>query len=201
MGERYQQPIKQYQDGLFNSLSGELININKPTAEMIKLEDIANALSKICRFGGHIPQFYSVAQHSVIVAALAPEDRKFEALMHDAAEAYVGDMIKPLKNIIGIPFYTLEDLFIRVICEKFSLDYDKMQKLKEYDVMALEVEHEFLINKNKECWTFNMNTLKLPDTIMNHHEAKYEFMIAFHKYAPVEVYNRIMREEAHIGTL
>jgi len=95
-------------DGVFNTNSGLLVNLHKPTEDMICIEDIASALSKICRFGGHSSAFYSVAQHSVIVMALGSPYLCREALLHDAAEAYLGDVIKPLKNILGPVYEDLE---------------------------------------------------------------------------------------------
>lgn len=67
------------------------------------LEDIGAALGKICRFGGHAQRFYSVAEHSMRVAELLPPKLAMLGLLHDAAEAYVGDMIQPLKK--GMPAF------------------------------------------------------------------------------------------------
>lgn len=68
--------------------------------EMVHAEDIAHSLALTCRFRGHCKTFYSVAQHSVLAAALAPQGMKMFALMHDAPEAYLFDAPKPLKDRI-----------------------------------------------------------------------------------------------------
>ncbi|RYF85792.1 MAG: hypothetical protein EOO03_12755, partial [Chitinophagaceae bacterium] len=94
-------PVHAYQKGTFNTASGLAIDLNNIHSRDININDIATALSRIPRFGGHTCAFYSVAQHSVLVAALAPDYLKKEALLHDAAEAYLGDVIKPLKHILG----------------------------------------------------------------------------------------------------
>jgi len=130
--------------GQFNAASGKLIDFRHPAPEQIDIADIAHALSNICRFGGHSCHFYSVSQHSVLVAALAPPHLRREALMHDAAEAYLGDVIKPLKNILGTAYTDIEDRFEMVICDKFGLDPEKMKEVKPYDMQAVEIENEAL---------------------------------------------------------
>lgn len=127
--------------GLFETQSFTQIDFANPTVEMINAEDIAHALSHICRFGGHTFTFYTVAQHSILVAALAPKKLKKAALLHDAAEAYIGDVIKPLKNLLGTAYANIEQNFEKVIAEKFNLSVDDFKKVKSYDNLALELEH------------------------------------------------------------
>src|SRR3954452_7535501 len=85
------------------TISGRFVNPLDPDLDQIDIGDITRALANTCRFGGHCRSFYSVAQHSVIVSELVeqrggdPED-VFAALMHDAAEAYLGDMPHPVKH-------------------------------------------------------------------------------------------------------
>ena len=71
-----------------------------PCVEDIDIEDIAHGLAYTCRFNGQSTAFYSVAQHSLMVADLVADELKLEALMHDAAEAYLGDVVKPLKEAL-----------------------------------------------------------------------------------------------------
>ncbi|OSZ79307.1 hypothetical protein CAP35_13930 [Chitinophagaceae bacterium IBVUCB1] len=192
------QPIHQYQDGLFNTASGKLINIWNPQPDTITISDIANALSKICRFGGHINEFYSVAQHSILVAAMCENDIKMEGLMHDASEAFVGDVIKPLKNIIGKSYDEVEDRFMQVIVEKFELNMASMHRVKEYDKAALEIEHRHLQLNDNKPWHMAMIAYKLPFRVLPPAEARVEFLLAFKQYASPALYAKIVREDSAV---
>ncbi|QNK63969.1 hypothetical protein H7F33_05610 [Pedobacter sp. PAMC26386] len=127
--------------GLFNTRSGLLVDLNNPTIDMICSEDIAHALNRICRFGGHTMGHYSVGEHSILVAALAPAELKLEALLHDASETYLGDVIKPLKNILGKAYTDIEDRFSSVILRKYNLNKERLKQIKPFDKQALEFEH------------------------------------------------------------
>lgn len=157
-------PVTDYNAGVYNTASGKLISLLAPTEEMIATKDIASALSKICRFGGHSSQFYSVAQHSVLVAALCEKCPK-EALMHDAAEAYLGDVVKPLKVLLGPAYANLETVFQSLIDAKYGLDGSTACKalVKKYDIQALELEHEALIKGNPKPLIDTMIACQLHD--------------------------------------
>lgn len=68
-----------------------------PKIEDIHIEDVAHGLAMTCRYGGHARKFYSVAEHCVLVSRFVPPEFAREALLHDTSEAYLGDMIRPLK--------------------------------------------------------------------------------------------------------
>lgn len=119
--------------------TGLYINVFKPTPEMVCIEDIAHGLSHVCRFAGQTPKFYSVAQHCILMSELAPTSLKFEVLMHDASEAYLGDMPKPIKN--RMDFYSqIEDGLMRVIAKKFGFQYPISKEVKVLDQYMLEWE-------------------------------------------------------------
>lgn len=101
--------------------SGVEFNLVKPDPASIHIEDIAHHLSQICRFTGGTREHYSVAQHSVLVAQLVPLDFQLAALLHDAAEAYVGDVSRPLKTLIGRVYAPIEERILQAIFEKFGV--------------------------------------------------------------------------------
>ena len=80
--------------------SGRYFDLLNPDPNEIDIDDIASALSKITRFTGHGRFAYSVAEHSVHCASLVPPDYALEALLHDAQEAYLGDVSSPLKALL-----------------------------------------------------------------------------------------------------
>jgi hypothetical protein len=143
-------PVHDVYDGVFNSYSGRKVNIINPTAEMICLVDIAKGLSHVCRFGGQIHTHSSVARHTVLVWWLAPEHLKRAALLHDASEAYLGDVIKPLKVLLASVYGPIEDNFTRVIFKKYGVPVAQMEELKKYDWKAVELEHAYFRRDNQE---------------------------------------------------
>lgn len=96
-----------------------------PDPLLIEVEDIANALSNLCRFCGHSKFFYSVAQHSVLVSMHVNRDIALEALMHDAAEAYTGDLIRPIKRSV-MGWNDIETNIQKVICDALNLRFNVM---------------------------------------------------------------------------
>lgn len=105
------------------TISGKRINYENPTVEMLDITDIAHSLSNLCRFGGHINRFYSVAQHSVMVSNLVPHHLALAALLHDASEAYLSDIVRPAKRLL--PEYKELELKIQsVLEERFAVTFD-----------------------------------------------------------------------------
>jgi len=128
------------------TVSGRFVNPFDPDPEQIDIADITRALANTCRFGGHCRSFYSVAQHSVIVSELVeqrggdPED-VFAALMHDAAEAYLGDMPHPVKHRseLGKAFKAAETHLEEAIRKRFNIKPD-VPEIKRADRALLATE-------------------------------------------------------------
>jgi hypothetical protein len=105
-----------------HTFSGIAFDLLNPKPEMILIDDIAHSLSLINRFNGAALFPYSVAQHSLYVASLLPPELKLHGLLHDAAEAYIGDMVSPLKKIM--PQYKIvEEKISKVVALVFGLTY------------------------------------------------------------------------------
>jgi uncharacterized protein len=113
--------------------------------------DIAHALSNICRYGGHVRRYYSVAEHCVLLSyAVAPQHALW-ALLHDATEAYVGDMIRPLKRTMP-DYVTAENRIMRAICERFGLPYDCPSAVKTADSRILLDERNAVLGPCPMPW-------------------------------------------------
>ncbi len=128
------------------TVSGRWVNPFDPHPDQLDPGDIARALANQCRFGGHSRAFYSVAQHSVIVSRLVEErggdaEDVFAALMHDASEAYLGDMPHPLKHRspLGAAFKEAEEHLERAIRDRFAIRPD-VPEIKRADRALLATE-------------------------------------------------------------
>jgi len=137
------------------TLSGRRVNPLDASPQDIDPEDIANALANICRFGGHSSVFYSVAQHSLIVCDLledrgASPEELMAALMHDAAEAYLGDLPHPIKHRseLGAAYRDAEKRLEAVIAERFGL-CDAKERIKPIDRSLLATERRIF---SRESW-------------------------------------------------
>lgn len=114
--------------------TGRRIELFDPRPEQIDIEDIAHALAHECRYAGHVKEFYSVAQHSVIVSRLCEPQDALWGLLHDGAEAYLGDVVKPLK-VTGA-FAAFREMEMRMqlaICSRFGLPPEEPASVKRID--------------------------------------------------------------------
>ncbi len=82
--------------------TGKSFDLLNPKPEMVCIEDIAHALANICRYTGHVREFYSVAQHCVLMAKADLPGDPLQRLLHDAAEVYVGDIASPWKQLLWV---------------------------------------------------------------------------------------------------
>jgi hypothetical protein len=137
-----------------------------PRPEDINIEEIAAALSRQCRFGGHIKrgiEIYSVAEHSVMVADLASSEVKLAALMHDASEAYLQDIIRPIKPALG-GYAEIENRLMSIIAEKFGFQWPMPSEVKWLDNAILADERDQVMAKPPRDWSLTVppTGIKLP---------------------------------------
>ena len=150
--------------------------------DAISIEDIAHGLAYQCRFNGQTNQFYSVAQHSLMVAALVPPAYQRAALLHDAAEAYLGDMVKPLKVLLPA-FAEIEDKVTQLIALHFEVNFSDYAPIKTADLQALATEKRDLMPHSAEPWSYLKGFEPLPETIIPllPQQAKHEFLAAWQR--------------------
>lgn len=112
--------------------SGKWFDILKPEDYEYDIEEIAHALSNLCRYTGHSNTFYSVAEHSVLVSRLVPDNLALTGLLHDAGEAYLGDVASPLKALLP-EYKKIEDRVEAAIAAHFDLPFPSPPEIKEAD--------------------------------------------------------------------
>lgn len=142
-----------YTPDCIRTVSGQYVNVFNPDPETILIEDIAHSLSMQCRFGAHLPEFYSVAQHSYS-CSLITLGCKLEALMHDASEAYLLDIPKPIKQRL-LNYKEIEDGLMKVIADKFGFTYPLSDDTKQVDEIMLRHEwRNAMLNSEVVCYDF-----------------------------------------------
>ena len=130
--------------------SGGYFDFEYPEASVITILDIAHALSNICRFTGHTSRFYSVAEHSVLCSYLVPPEDAFAALMHDAAEAVLSDVSKPLKSLLP-DYQRIEARVEAAIFAQWGLPANVPASVKRADMQMLGIEQRACMG-NSDIW-------------------------------------------------
>jgi 5'-deoxynucleotidase YfbR-like HD superfamily hydrolase len=154
--------------------------------EMIDINDIGQALSNICRFCGHLDNFYSVAQHSVFVSRLVPQELALEALLHDASEAYCQDIPAPLKALLP-DYRNIEILVDTAIRSKFELPLQHSSLVKHSDLVMLATERRDLDIDDGDQWAI-LEGIKPTNLFaihpLNPYQARSLFMARFKELHP-----------------
>lgn len=146
------------------TVTGKRFDLFESDAEMIDPRDISHSLAHLCRFNGHTRDFYSVAQHSCIVADLVPDEHKLAALLHYATEAYLGDMTRPLKQWIRA-YQDFEDLVWWRVCERFDIAPELPYCVQHADMIALATERRDLMPTDPTIWDCLVGIEPMAETI------------------------------------
>ena len=158
--------------------TGRKFVLTDPRPEDVCIEDIAHSLSLQCRFNGHCIDHYSVAEHSHRVSGIVPPEHALAGLLHDAAEAYIGDMVKPLKMMMPA-FREVEREIMMAVCCAFEIAWPIAECVKKADCIMLATEARDLMAMPPDDWHLTEEPdrgLIIPVTPLR---AEYNFLKAF----------------------
>lgn len=134
--------------------SGKIFDPLDPDIDSIDIYDIAHALSNITRWGGHAKYFYSVAEHSSRMSDYVSEKNRAWALLHDASEAFLGDLVSPIKELKEFEIYRkYEKKIMNAVCRRFQLQLEEPEEVKNADMKIRATEARDLTNIPQELFS------------------------------------------------
>jgi uncharacterized protein len=140
------------------TMSGVAFSLEAPTPDMVRPDDVAFALSNLTRFTGHV-RTYSVADHCLrvmrrVAADGEPRDVVLAALLHDAPEAFVGDVASPLKRLLGDAYRSVEARVATAVAHRFGLSPDLLHHpaIVRADLRMLMTEARDLLGPPPQPW-------------------------------------------------
>lgn len=149
-----------------------------PRPEDVTIVTIAFALSNLVRFGGHV-RGYSVAEHCVHVSNLVSPHNALWGLLHDASEAYLGDVVRPIKPML-LEYRRMESAAMDAITLRFNIGYDEPDEVRYMDTQMLVVEHDWFFPG--EEWNLPERTVSASFHIhkWSAERAEQEFLSRYH---------------------
>ena len=167
---------------------GKRFDLLNASPEDFGVEDIAHALSNLCRFTGHTKVFFSVAQHSVLISELVPPADALWGLLHDATEAYINDMARPVKHHPAMAEYRkLEKTMMATICLAFHLPAEMPASVKRLDGLMVVTEGRQLLVPPPE-WTNGADYLPIEIEPLSPEDAEQAFLNRFDQLVRWERY-------------
>lgn len=164
--------------------SGAWLDLLDPRASGFGIEDVAHGLAHVCRYAGQCNAFYSVAEHSLLVSEACPT-APFAALMHDAAEAFIGDVTRPLKQLLP-DYRSIERGIEAAIFERFGLCDGVPPAVKAADLRVLAAEQAQVMPRGAAEWAAKADVR--PAEVRVRHlppaAAKQAFLVRFHELTP-----------------
>jgi hypothetical protein len=140
------------------TLSGIRFYPLEAEVDKFSIKDIAHALSNICRWGGHTCYHFSVAQHAHIMSHLVSKENAMEALMHDATEAYLGDIPTPIKRLFP-EYLDIEDKLAKKLAVKYKYTYPYPAQVYKYDTVMKKIEHDVLLLRKESPYCIKIERL------------------------------------------
>jgi hypothetical protein len=175
--------VNEYDGSWLETYTGGKFHFLDPKPEEIDIVDIAHALSLTCRYGGHCRQFYSVAQHSVLTASsglVETEKARLAMLMHDAHEAYIHDLPRPIKHVV--PYYKIIETIVQEAIEKrFNIPSIPFRVQKYVDNVILATEARDLM-PNMTDWEPLPSPLDISIEPWTPEDAEESFLTAYKLY-------------------
>ena len=173
--------------------SGAWFDFCAPADSDFTIEDIAQGLANICRYSGQCSSFYSVAEHSVLVSEVAA-GFEFEGLLHDAAEAFIGDITRPLKQILP-EYKRIEREVETAIFERFGISSMPAPEVKSADLRVLAAEQQQIMPKGTDWWVQSEKIIPAP-VVVRHlppDEAKQAFLARYEALRPATLLTKVSR--------
>lgn len=130
--------------------TGRFLDVLHPDPDQVDIDDIAAGLGYQPRFTGQMSEFYSLADHSILVSFLVPPELALQGLLHDAAEAYVNDIPRPVKPLLR-DYKPIEETIGQAIMLRYGLSLPLAKEVKDADAVAVGIE-QFLFLPNTPYW-------------------------------------------------
>lgn len=163
--------------------TGRAFPVLEPKPDDIDPLDIAHALSLTCRYGGHSRWFYSVAEHCVMMSYAVLRENALWALLHDAAEAYVGDVVSPLKRSLP-DFVQAENRVMQAVKARFGLPGTLPDEVAQADLRILLTERAAVLGPTPHPWDARIEALQplpVPISCWEPREAKKRYLDRLHQ--------------------
>lgn len=180
------------------TFTGKKFYVLDPRPEDICIKDIAHSLSLQCRYNGHCKRFYSVAEHCVLISEseiVVSRELELEGLLHDAAEAYLSDIPRPVKASGYRLCHEIEKKIEEVIAKKFGLRRPFSEWVDEVDFRILANERAALMSDSGNKWDSNDPLLDIEIHCWMPGEAERQFLVRFHELQELRQAGRARHDE------
>ena len=165
------------------TVSGNYFDFLHPENSSFSIDDIAHALSHVCRLAGPTTQLYSVARPSGRGPGLVPDGDAMAGLLHDAAEAFIGDVSRPLKQLLP-DYKAVEKRVEQAVFSRFGIS-EIPQSVKRADIIMLATEQRDLMAPHDDEWALTANVQPLSNAILplSPSQARAVFLERFYQIA------------------